>query len=44
MADKKKFEKPQMELIQLKSKVGLLAGSCVINCDDWTAGECPTHD
>lgn len=27
MADKKKFEKPQMEVIKLNSKVGLLAGS-----------------
>lgn len=27
MADKKKFEKPQMEVIKLNSKVGVLAGS-----------------
>lgn len=28
MADKKKFEKPQMEMIKLNSKVGILSGSC----------------
>ena len=27
MADKKKFEKPQMEVIKLNSKVSILAGS-----------------
>ena len=27
MADKKKFEKPQIEVIKLNSKVKLLAGS-----------------
>ena len=27
MAEKKKFEKPQMEVIKLNSKVGVLAGS-----------------
>ena len=33
MADKKKFEKPQMEVIKLNSKVGLLAGSdCSTYC------------
>ncbi len=28
MTDKKKFEKPQMEIIKLNSKLGVLAGSC----------------
>lgn len=33
MADKKKFEKPQMEVIKLNSKVGVLAGSgCSTYC------------
>lgn len=28
MAEIKKFEKPQMEVIKLNSNVGILAGSC----------------
>lgn len=45
MADKKKFEKPQMEVIKLNSKVGLLAGSCDTDCGSncWGVG-CLAHD
>lgn len=32
MADKKTFEKPKMEVIKLNSTVGLMAGSCPLNC------------
>lgn len=32
MTDKKKFEKPQMEIIKLNSKLGVLAGSCAVHC------------
>lgn len=36
MADKKKFEKPQMEVIKLNSKVGVLAGSeCSAYCSPY---------
>lgn len=31
MADKKKFEKPQMEVIKFDAKVSILAGSCSTN-------------
>lgn len=30
MADKKKFEKPQMEAINLDTNVVILAGSCIV--------------
>ena len=36
MAYKKKFEKPQMEVIKLNSKVGVLAGSdCSTYCSPY---------
>ena len=39
MADKKKFEKPQMEVIKLNSKVSILAGSELCHYDS----NCPGH-
>ena len=37
MAYKKKFEKPQMEVIKLNSKVGVLAGSeCYTYCSAYS--------
>ena len=30
MADKKKFEKPQMESIKLNTEKQILAGSCIL--------------
>lgn len=32
MADKKKFEKPQMETIKLDTNVVILTGSCTLVC------------
>ena len=36
MADKKKFEKPEMQVIKLNAKMHMLAGSCREYCDDDT--------
>lgn len=40
MADKKKFEKPQMETIKLDTNVVILAGSCTLVCG--SVDICPT--
>jgi hypothetical protein len=43
MAEKKKFEKPEMQVIELNSKMQMLAGSgCGENC--WDDVECTTDD
>ena len=42
MADKKKFEKPQMEMIKLNTNIRILAGSCS-TYDCWGDG-CEPHD
>ena len=41
MAEKKKFEKPEMQVIQLNSKMQMLAGSgCGENCEDhWVCND-----
>lgn len=36
MADKKKFEKPEMQVIKLNAKMHMLAGSCSEYCADDT--------
>ncbi len=41
MADKKKFEKPQMEMIKLNTNIRILAGSCS-TYDCWGYG-CVPH-
>lgn len=33
MAEKKKFEKPEMQVIQLKAQMRMMAGSCIEHCD-----------
>lgn len=44
MADKKKFEKPQMEVITLNTKMRMLAGSgCDVYCSDDCYGYCAEH-
>lgn len=48
MAEKKKFEKPEMQVIQLKSKVHMLSGSCIayadcgMVCNDYS-DDCPCN-
>lgn len=42
MAEKKKFEKPEMQVIKLKSKVHMLAGS---ECSPYGCyDDCPAFD
>jgi hypothetical protein len=44
MADKKKFEKPEMQVIQLNAKMRMLAGSeCAWYCDHCSPNDegCP---
>ena len=42
MADKKKFEKPEMQVIKLNAKMHMLAGSCSDDCGvhDIDDGDC----
>ena len=40
MADKKKFKKPQMEVIKMNANVGILAGSC---STDTAGGGCEIY-
>lgn len=40
MEEKKKFEKPSMKVVELKSKVQILAGS---ECLEYCSGDCSTY-
>ena len=40
MADKKKFEKPEMQVIKLNAKMHMLAGSCRSYSDVFDDGIC----